>query len=61
MLAICSANTNHLDEVAEVLATALQRLLMRQSSGELRLFGESSLHLSPDQSGDAETCSAEVL
>jgi hypothetical protein len=26
----------------------------------LRLFGESSLHLSPDQSSDAATCSVEV-
>jgi hypothetical protein len=53
MLGTGSANTDHLDEVAELLASGLQRLLMRQSSGELRLFGESSLHLSPDQSSDA--------
>jgi hypothetical protein len=39
------------------LAIGLQRL---QSSGELRLFGESSLHLSPNQSSDAPPCSAEV-
>jgi hypothetical protein len=60
MLGTCSANTDHLIEVAELLAVALQRLLARQSSGELRLIGESSLHLSPDQSGDARTCSVEV-
>jgi hypothetical protein len=43
------------------LAVGLQRLLRRQSSGELRFFGESSLHLSPDQSSDAPPCSHEVL
>jgi hypothetical protein len=58
MLANCSAD--HLNEVADLLAMGLQRLLARQSSGELRLFGESSLHLSPDQSSDAETCFVEV-
>ncbi len=47
-------------EIADVMAVGLQRLLARQSSGELQLFGESSLHLSPDQSGDAPTCSAGV-
>ena len=60
MLGTCSANTDHLDEVAYLLAIGLQRLLERQSSGELRLFGESSLHLSPNQSSDAPPCSAEV-
>jgi hypothetical protein len=39
-------------EVAELLALALQRVLTRQSSGESRPVGESSLHISPDQSGD---------
>ena len=61
MLDTCSANTDHLDAVAELLAVGLQRLLRRQSSGELRFFGESSLHLSPDQSSDAPPCSHEVL
>ena len=61
MLATCSDNIDHLDEVADLLAVGLQRLLTRQSSGELRLFGESSLHLSPDQSSDAPPCSHEVL
>ena len=61
MLGTCSANTDHLDEVAYLLAIGLQRLLERQSSGELRLFGESSLHLSPDQSSDAPPCSNEIL
>ena len=60
MLGTCSANTDHLDEVAYLLAIGLQRLLERQSSGELRLFGESSLHLSPNQSGDAPPCFSEV-
>jgi hypothetical protein len=54
------STTNYLDEVAELLATSLQRLLTRQSSGELSFVGESSLHLSPDQSSDAPPCSAEV-
>jgi hypothetical protein len=60
MLGTSSAITAHLDELADLLAVGLQRLLTRQSSGELRLFGESSLHLSPDQSSDAPPCSAEV-
>jgi hypothetical protein len=60
MLGNCP-DTDRFNEVAELLAVGLQRLLMRQSSGELRLFGESSLHLSPDQSSDAATCSVEVL
>ena len=60
MLGTSSAITAHLDELADLLAVGLQRLLTRQSSGELRLFGESSLHLSPDQSSDAATCSVEV-
>jgi hypothetical protein len=55
------STTNHLDEVAELLAAGLQRLLTRQSSGELLFVGESSLHLSPNQSSDAPPCSAEVL
>jgi len=61
MLGTSSAITAHLDELADLLAVGLQRLLTRQSSGELRLFGESSLHLSPDQSSDAPPCSNEVL
>ena len=60
MLGTSSAITAHLDELADLLAVGLQRLLTRQSSGELRLFGESSLHLSPDQSSDAPPCSTEV-
>jgi len=47
-------------EIADLLAIGLQRLLSRQSSGELRIVGESSLHLSPDQSSDAPRCSNEV-
>ena len=61
MLGTSSAITAHLDELADLLAVGLQRLLRRQSSGELRFFGESSLHLSPDQSSDGPPCSHEVL
>ncbi len=60
MLGNCTPNTDHLAEVAELLAAGLQRLLSRQSSEELRLFGESSLHLTLDQSSYASPCSAEV-
>ena len=48
-------------EVADLLAMGLQRLLALQSSRELRVSGESSLHLSPDQSSDAPNCSAEEV
>jgi hypothetical protein len=52
--------TERLAEIGAVLATGLQRLSLRQSSGELPDVGESSLHISPDQSGDAPPRSAEV-
>jgi hypothetical protein len=41
-----------IDEIGAILAGGLQRLLSRQSSGELPPSGESSLRISPDQSGD---------
>jgi hypothetical protein len=41
-----------MEEVGAILALGLQRLLARQSSSELPDSGESSLHISPDQSGD---------
>jgi hypothetical protein len=50
-----------LSEIAELLAAALTRLEARKSSEFLPLAGESSLHLSPDQSGHDTPCSAEVL
>jgi hypothetical protein len=50
-----------LAEIAELLATALTRLEARKSSEFPRFAGESSLHLSPDQSGHDTPCSAEVL
>jgi hypothetical protein len=47
-------------EIADILAIGLQRLLARQSSRELGLIGESFVHISDDQSGNASPCSAEV-
>jgi len=52
--------SDRLDEIAELLAAALTRLEARKSSRKSPEIGESSLHLSPDQSGDAPPCSAEV-
>jgi hypothetical protein len=46
-----------LDEVADILAAGLQRVHARQSSAQSADFGENSLHLSPRQSGHAETLS----
>ena len=48
-------------EIAEILAVGLTRLVARKSSRKSAEFGESSLHFTPDQSGDAPPCSAEVL
>ncbi len=47
-------------EMAEILAVGLQRLIQRQSSEKLRVVGDSSLQLSPDQSSYAPQCSKEV-
>ena len=55
------ARADRLTEIGELLAQALMRLQSRKSSAILGEFGESSLHFTPDQSGDAPPCSAEVL
>ena len=52
--------TDHLTEIAELLAVALTRLQARKSSRKSAQFGESSLHFTPDQSGDAPPSSIEV-
>jgi hypothetical protein len=49
-----------LDEIAEILAIGLTRLEARKSSRKPTKFGESSLHLSPNQSGGVPSCSAEA-
>jgi hypothetical protein len=51
---------DHLTEIAEILALGLSRLEARKSSRKLADFGESSLHFTPDQSGDAPRSSAEA-
>jgi hypothetical protein len=48
-----SETAAQLKEIADILALGLQRFLAQQSSRELPYDGESSLHISPDQSGDA--------
>jgi hypothetical protein len=48
-------------EIAEILAGGVSRLTARKSSRKSAEFGESSLHLTPDQSGDEPPCSAEVF
>jgi hypothetical protein len=48
-------------EIGALLAQALTRLHGRQSSAFIGESGESSLHFTPDQSGDAPSCSAEVF
>ena len=52
--------TEHLTEIAAILAAGLSRLEARKSSRKSAESGESSLHFTPDQSGDAEPCSAKV-
>jgi hypothetical protein len=52
--------STHVAEIAEILALGLTRLKARKSSRKSAEGGESSLHFTPDQSGDAPTCSAEV-
>jgi hypothetical protein len=44
-------NSDHIAELAELLATGLLRVLARKSSGYSPDAGESSLHLPPDRSG----------
>jgi hypothetical protein len=51
---------NHLTEIAEILAAGLTRLAARKSSRKSAEIGESSLHFTPDQSGDEPPYSAEV-
>jgi hypothetical protein len=53
-------SNQRITELAEILALALQRIWAQQSSQNLSLTGESLLHISPDQSGDAPTSSAGV-
>lgn len=49
-----------LTEIGALLAQALMRLQTRQSSAFVADSGESSLHFTPDQSGDANPVSPEV-
>jgi hypothetical protein len=49
-----------LAEIGALLAAALIRLRTPKSSRFPANFGESSLHISPDQSGDAPPYSAEI-
>jgi hypothetical protein len=49
-----------LSEIVGILAVGLTRLEARKSSRKPTEFGESSLHFSPDQSGDVPPCSAEA-
>jgi hypothetical protein len=54
-------DSNHrIAELAEILATGLQRVLARQSSQNLPVTGESSLHISPNQSGGVPPYSPEA-
>ena len=50
-----------IDEIGEILAIGLTRLKARKSSRKTAEFGESSLHFTPEQSGDAPPCSDEVF
>lgn len=52
--------SERLSEISAILVAGLQRLLGRQSSGELPSVGESSLHYAADQSAHVETCSEMV-
>jgi len=54
-------SADRLREIAEILAAGLMRLDARKSSQKPAEFGESSLHFTPDQSGDQPPCSAEVF
>jgi hypothetical protein len=51
---------DRIQEVAEILAIGLSRLETRKSSRKSADFGESLLHFTPDQSGDAPSRSAEA-
>ena len=52
--------TDHLAEIAEILAAGLMRLEARKSSRKPAEFGECSLHFSPDQSGGVPPYSDEA-
>ena len=52
---------DRLSEIAEILAAGLRRLGARKSSQNPAKTRESSLHFTPDQSGDPPPCSAEVF
>jgi hypothetical protein len=56
-----SGGSDRLAEIAEILATGLMRLEARKSSRKPAEFGETSLHFSPDQSGDAASFSTGTL
>jgi hypothetical protein len=51
---------DHLTEIADILAAGLTRLAVRKSSRKPAEFGESSLHILPDQSGGVPPCSPEA-
>jgi hypothetical protein len=55
-----SGTGQRLTEIGALLAQALMRLQIRQSSAFVADSGESSLHFTPDQSGDANPVSPEV-
>jgi hypothetical protein len=52
--------TERLAEIAEILAAGISRLEARESSRKSADFGESSLHFTPAQSGDAPQYSVEA-
>jgi hypothetical protein len=54
------AAVERIGEIAEILAAGLLRLEALKSSRKPAEFGESSLHFTPDQSGDQPSCSDEV-
>ncbi|EGP09597.1 hypothetical protein CSIRO_0755 [Bradyrhizobiaceae bacterium SG-6C] len=59
LIAAMTSQNPHLSEVVEILAAGLMRLEARKSSQMSGQFGESSLHFTLDQSGDATDVSPE--
>jgi hypothetical protein len=51
-----SASGERIAEIAAILAEGLMRLRALKSSAFASEFGESSLHISPDQSGNTAAC-----
>jgi hypothetical protein len=51
---------SELTEIADILAAGLMRLKVRKSNPISTESGERLLHFTPDQSGDAATCSLKV-